>query len=357
MKVWKKFFIVALCVLAFAATIFVGLLIHIHYEKEHKVSYWESQPQHVSPTILMVHGYHGMNGFVRLKDMQTGKFTTPELQHIFVNEYSTEDSLVVFRTFDRKRGYINVQTGKIIIPAQYNRAWNFSEGIAGVLKDGEVSFIKADGEPAFEKSFPIIYDDNYGEIAFQFHNGLCVMRTMDNKWGLINTQGEWAVEPVYNTISAPRYGYRIVTKGEHYGLLSVDGKTVLPAEYDLIRNAMDGEGFFIAKNGYAKIVDKDLNTIVPFAHDGLVQLFYIENYRSTDEYDENGYAKPVTPQYWRYDIGAKSGVIDRHGNVIIPAVYHMVRLVDDELFEVEVTYGGERILFDRAGRYVGKSKF
>lgn len=128
MKVWKKFFIVALCVLAFAATAFVGLLAHIHYEKAHKVSYWESQPQHVSPTILMVHGYHGMKGFVRLKDVQTGKFTIPELQHIFVNEYCKEDSLVVFRTFDRKRGYLNVQTGKIIIPAQYNRACHAYDG-------------------------------------------------------------------------------------------------------------------------------------------------------------------------------------------------------------------------------------
>ncbi len=177
----------------------------------------------------MVRGYLGMEGFVRLKDMQTGKFTTPELQHIFVNEYCKEDSLVVFRTFDRKRGYLNVQTGKIIIPAQYNRAWNFSEGIAGVLKDGVVSFIKANGEPAFDKTFPIIYDDNYSDIAFQFHHGLCVMRTMDNKWGLINAQGEWVVEPVYNSIDAPKHGYRIVMKGDQYGLLTMDGQTVLPA--------------------------------------------------------------------------------------------------------------------------------
>lgn len=357
MKVWKKFFIVALCVLAFAATIFVGLLAHIHYEKEHKVSYWENQPQHVSPTILMVHGYHGMNGFVRLKDVQTGKFTTPELQHIFVNEYSAEDSLVVFRTFDRMRGYLNVNTGQIIIPAQYNRAWNFSEGIAGVLKDGEVSFINANGEPAFDKTFPIIYDDGYSEIAFQFHHGLCVMRTMDNKWGLINTQGEWVVEPVYTTISAPMFGYRIISDGAHYGLITMDGQLALPIQYDIIRVSSDDQGFFIAKDGYAKIVDKNLNTLVPFAYDGLYQLYYIHDYRSSEEYDDNGNIKPFTPQYWRYDVGMGSGVIDRHGNIIIPAIYHMVRMVDDELFEVEVSYDGDRILFDRTGRCVGKSNF
>ena len=55
------------------------------------------------------------------------------------------------------------------------------------------------------------------------------MRTMDNKWGLINAQGEWVVEQVYNSIDAPKNGYRIVMKGDQYGLLTMDGQTVLPA--------------------------------------------------------------------------------------------------------------------------------
>ena len=108
---------------------------------------------------------------------------------------------------------------------------------------------------------------------------------------------------------------------------------------------------------YAKIVDRNLNTVVPFAYDGLYQLTYINEYRSLEEYDENGNVKPFTPQFWRYDVGMNSGVLDRHGNVIIPAMYYMVRMVDEDIFEVEVSCGGDRILFDRKGRYVGKSNF
>ena len=357
MKTWKKIFIVALSVLAVTAAILVGLLIKIHYEKCYRVSYWETQPQHVSENILMVHGDHGQESFVRLKDVRTGQFTTPELQHIFINEYCTKDSLVVFRTFDRLRGYINVNTGQIIISAQYNRAWNFSEGMAGVLKDGVVSFINEDGELAINNTFPIYYYDDYSEIAFQFHHGFCVMRTMDNKWGLINTQGEWAVEPVYTTISAPHYGYRIVSDGNHYGLLTIDGKLALPLEYDIIRLSSDNQGFFIAKDGCAKIVDRHFNTIVPFAHDGLYELDYIHDYRTKEEYDKYGNPMPYTPEFWRFDIGYGSGVVDRHGNVIIPAKYYMVRMVDENLFEVVVSCGGDRILFDHKGRYVGKSDF
>lgn len=357
MKTWKKIFIVALSVLALAAAVFVGLLVNCYYERYHQVSYWETQPRHVSQNILLVHGDKGQVSFVQLKDVRTGKFTTPRLQHIFVNEYCTKDSLVVFRTFDRLRGYLNVNTGQIIIPARYNRAWNFSEGIAGVLKDGVVSFIREDGQPAFDRTFPICYDDDYNGIAFQFHHGLCVMRTMDNKWGLINTQGEWVVEPVFTSISVPYNGYRIVSDGKHDGLLTMDGQMALPPVYDLIRDATDGNGFFIAKDGYAKIVDTNLKTVVPFAVDAIYRLTYVHDYRSYEEYDENGNLKPFTPQYWRYDVGPNSGVMDRHGNVIIPALYHMVYMVDDELFDAEVTCGGEHIFFDRKGHVVGKANF
>ena len=50
-------------------------------------------------------------------------------------------------------------------------------------------------------------------------------------------------------------------------------------------------------------------------------------------------------------------MIDNEGRVIIPAKYHMVRMVNEHLFEVEVTYGGDRILINDKGQFVGKSDF
>lgn len=351
---WKKVLIASLAVIAVAVFVFVCLLASIWYEKNHRTAYWETQPRHISPNIVMVYGYHGHNGFVQLKDIRTGQYTTPELNHVFVNEYNQEDSLVVFRTHDRLRGYLNANTGKIIIPARFDRAWNFSEGIAGVLTDGVVSFVNEDGKPAFEQTFPIYYDDNFDEIAFQFHNGLCVMRTMDGKWGMINTKGEWAVEPIYNFISAPQNGFRIVYDGDKYGLLNIDGQLALPVEYDDIRFYSVQGGIRLVKDGFAKVVDHNLNTIVPFVHDGLHLLSYVDDYRS-DIYNDENAAKPIEPKYWRYDIGSESGVIDNNGNVIIPAKYHMVRMVNENLFEAEVTCGGDHILLDNKGRRVGKS--
>jgi len=351
-----KVLIAALCVVTVASVTCAGVVCSKYVNNRPTEYYWESLARKVSPNILMEYGDRGDEGFVRLKDVRTGKYTTPKLQHVFINEYDAEDSLVVFRTHDRLRGYLNVNTGKIIIPAQYNRAWNFSDGLAAVLKDGVVSFVNAEGEPAFPATFPIFYDDDYSEIAFQFHDGLCVMRTLDGKWGLINARGEWVVEPHYNSINAPVHGCRIVTDGSRYGLLNAEGKEILPVEYDFIRVASDERGFVLAKDGYAKEVDWNLQTLVPFVYDGLYELEYVGD--RTHEYDETdgGYHRNV-PTYWRYDIGKWSGVMDLDGNVIIPARYYMVRNVDDTRFEVEVTCGGDRILFNTKGQPIGKSAF
>lgn len=357
MSTWKKVMICALCLLSAAALVFTGLVCHVYYEKKHPYYQYVPSPMRLSDHIVMeyVKGYDAYR--VRLKDMRTGKYTTPQLQHVFLTQYNDHDSLAVYRSLDYERGYVNIYTGKIVIPAKYNRAWNFSEGIAGVYKDGLVSFINSSGEPAFEKTFPIRYYDDYSEIAFIFHNGLCVMRTMDNKWGLINTQGEWAVEPVYNTIDAPYFGYRRVFNGNKYGLLDAYGKMALPVEYDDIRRASDGNGWVLVKDGLAKEVDFQLRVTIPFVYDELHILSSIDDYREEGYYEPDDYrqAHPEDPQFYRFDIGMNSGVIDAQGHVIIPAIFYNVRIVNDEFFEVEATSGGERFLYNTKGQYVGKS--
>ena len=346
----------ALIAFGFAMAGLIAGCEYLHFRTRARYAHY-SLEKRVSEHITMVHGDKAGYFFCQLKDLRTGQFTTPKLNHVFLGD-NAEDSLVVFRDYDRKyRGFVNTNIGRIIIPAQYDRAWNFSEGLAAVVKDGTISFLNEQGEQAFPTTFPLCFDDDHEDYAFVFHNGLCVMIDRNHKWGLINTRGEWVIEPVYTEISKPYLGYRIVCDGRHYGLLTNDGNGALPMEYDIIRRTLDGTGFFLAKNGYGKLVDRNLNTIVPFAHDGLEPLTYIDDYRSMDEYDRYGNPIPITPQYWRYDIGSKSGVVDREGNVIIPAVYFMVWMVDDNLFEAEVTYRGESILFDNKGRYVGKSNF
>ena len=276
MKTWKIVMICALCVLSVACLGFVGLVIKVYYDRTHPYHSCTPASVNVSENIVMEYVKKYGHERARLKDIQTGKYTTPQLQHVFINVYNSKDSLVVFRSLDHQRGYVNIRTGRIVVPAQYDRAWNFSEGMAAVLHDGVISFI------------------------------------------------------------------------------NVDGKTALPVEYDEIREASDHQGLVLIKGGYAKEVDKNLNTIVPFVHDGLHLLRYVDEYNYPDE-EIFGKKRAQSPRYWRYTLGMNNGVIDDEGRVIIPAIYENVRMVNDEMFEAAVDYYGDHILFDAKGRVIGKA--
>lgn len=351
MKTWKKIMIVALCVIAATMVVAIGIASTNWYRRTHSGSYVEKV--RVNDRIRIEHIWKAGYGHSCLVDNQTGKRITPLWRHIYQNTFDEADSVVVYRTQEGKRGYVNICSGEIVTPDIYDHAWNFSEGLAAVHLNGCISFITADGKQAFDKSFPVTYDSDW---SYMFHNGLCAIQTPENRWGLINAQGEWVVEPTYNSIDAPTFGYRKFLKGSKYGLLSLDGQIVLPAEYDIIRLASDGRGFVLAKDGYAKQVDKQLKTIVPFVHDGLHLLYCVEDY-SQNYYSDDDSRDITAYRFWRYDVGYGSGVIDRNGNVIIPAKYYMVRMVNENLFEAEVTYGGDRILFNAKGELVGKSNF
>ena len=173
------------------------------------------------------------------------------------------------------------------------------------------------------------------------------------------TQGEWVIEPVYNCIDTPYHGYRRVYDGAKYGLLAQDGTPALPVIYDDIRRELAGNGWVLVKDGLAWQVDFDLRVTVPFVHDGIHILTYIDSYDTQEYYDETTgeykTRKQTPPRFFRFDIGDNSGVIDANGKVIIPAIYFNVYIVNDKLFQVEVTSCGERLLYDTQGRYVGKS--
>ena len=63
----------------------------------------------------------------------------------WVSTRPDNDSLTVFCK-DDKRGYLNVNTGEMVIAPEYDHAWVFSEGLAAVVKDNKVGFINKDNE-------------------------------------------------------------------------------------------------------------------------------------------------------------------------------------------------------------------
>ena len=140
---------------------------------------------------------HEEDGNITIKNTETGEVTAEKIKFDWTSS-SPNDSLGVFCS-DGKRGYYNSYTGKIVVPAQYRRAWIFSEGLAAVQKNGMIGFINRKGEVVIPFRYP--YHGN-PLSEFVFDNGHCIVADTTGKCGVINRKGEWIIHPKYDNIDA-----------------------------------------------------------------------------------------------------------------------------------------------------------
>ena len=104
------------------------------------------------------------NNTVRIWNKSSKEYTTKKLRWVS-SDPCEGDSLTVFCDKDGKRGYLNVKTGEIVIPAQYSKAWNFSEGLAAVLGgDDRIGFIDKDNRLVIDYIIPLVSTKNCGRL-------------------------------------------------------------------------------------------------------------------------------------------------------------------------------------------------
>ena len=257
-------------------------------------------------------------------DKNTGKALIKNIDWICISEDS--DTLAVYAT-NNKRGFFNIYTGKVEIPAIYDHAWLFAEGVAAVMKNGSLMFIDRYGEKAFSQEF-IVHHDLYD---IQFEHGFCMLhdpRNLNN--GLINHQGEWAIEPEYNTI---RYdeGYWIVTNDDNvYGLYDKDMQMLMPFEYDYIRVGEEGI-YAVVNRGTQMLYDFDGKTVLNPLVINYVNPLYYET-ENTDN-DANYTMEHATLRYYSsYHYSELKGLISAEGKVITYPIYQDIEAIGKDLY-------------------------
>jgi len=125
----------------------------------------------------------------------------------FINNWSDDAIFAVKK--GGKWGYIDGY-GKVIIPLEYEKVGDFSEGLAAVRKDGKWGYINLKNEVVIPIEFT-----NRGVSSFK--NGVAKYYT-DSGIGLINMKGEIIAEPKYNSIEYVRENVAIVLFDDYYYL-------------------------------------------------------------------------------------------------------------------------------------------
>ena len=321
---------------------FVALVGYALYEDEYGRDYWDRK---LSDNITL-HSFSDNKW--RVYDKQMGEYTTDKIN--WLSEVPENDSLAVY-ALPNKRGYININTGRIIIDAEandYRKAWVFSDGLAAVMKDGKIGFINDKNDVVIPFQFDYTDKCRMYDFGYVFHNGYCAMTDADGNLGLIDKNGNWAVEPEYDEIWAPhKSGYRVIVKDGKHGVLDSTGTIVYPAEYGYISIIPDG--FVLTKGGKQWQVDFEGNIVQPFMFDNTYYLNYPIGY------NECGEIQYAFAEFVKYEVMNSYGIMNRiTGEPITPAIYSDINMLSKDLFEVQEYDSYDWYLLDTKGNVVSK---
>ena len=245
------------------------------------------------------------DGKVTIKNGVTGKVTIKDIKLDWTQE-SSRDSLAVFCS-DEKRGYYNMYTGEIAVPAQFRRAWVFSDGLAAVQKNGMIGFIDHKGNTVLDFKFP--YHGN-PLTEFVFKDGHCVVADTLGRCGVIDKAGEWLIQPEYDDISAYKE-YAIVSKAGVRMQVSYDGTVMNSFVLDDINRLT-----YMVKERYEN-------------REG--EIVYINNVIDTGLFS--------------YRVGGRCGLMDANCNRLTEPLYKSITAVDQNMFRATlIDYYSEVIL-------------
>ena len=322
---------------------FVSLIAYAYYDSEYGKSCWNEKV-----LSQKIEAHYFRDGKYRVYNRCTGEYTTPKLN--WVSDAPKTDSLAVY-ALPNKRGYINVNTGRIVIDAEansYRKAWVFSDGLAAVMRDGKIGFINAKNEVVIPFQFDYTDKCRMYDFGYVFHNGYCAMTDADGDLGLIDKSGNWVVEPAYDEIWAPhKSGYRVIVKDNTHGVLNADCAVVYPAEYGYINILSDG--FVLTKGGKQWQVDFEGNTVQPFMFDNTYYLNY------PNGYDSCGDLTYEFADFVKYEVMNSYGIMNRiTGEPITPAIYSDINMLSKNLFEVQEYDSYDWYLLDTKGNVISK---
>lgn len=221
---------------------------------------------------------------------------------------------------DDKLGYID-KTGEIVIPLKYEwigylgtmrgiRTSAFTDGLAVVCQNGKYGFVDKTGK----EIVPCKYDD-----AFIFAEGMAAVK-LGTKWGFIDTTGREVVPPKYDRVSSFSEGMAAVANGgelyippedelgeveyinSKWGFIDKTGTEVIPCQYSYVEKFrfQEGVAIVITEQGNFKIIDKTGKDVVPEG-----------KYSTFGDVSEGLVAASV---------GSQWGFLDLSGNEVIPCV-------------------------------------
>ncbi|MCA9458740.1 MAG: WG repeat-containing protein [Nitrospira sp.] len=208
------------------------------------------------PVSYVDAGYQFVDGvnYRALKNSSTGELVLLKYE---LGDDFTADGLAKVKV-NGKFGFINKKL-ELVIPADFERAGDFTEGFAPVEKERNSFFIDTRGQRVSKPSFKPLM------IVSEFSEGMVNVK-VGNKWGYINAQGTIVIQPRFDFAHSFSEGLAAVRIEDSYGFIDRKGQLVIKPQFSSVGSHGFREGrvavILPGESKYA-FIDKTGKVIVP----------------------------------------------------------------------------------------------
>src|SRR5215831_15485948 len=219
---------------------------------------------------------------------------------------------------DGKSGFID-NTGKIVIPLQFDSANGFSEGLALVTLKGKKFFIDATGRTVFEAKFDIIRDFSEGLAAVNIGEKRIAsigLISDPGKWGYIDKTGRLVIPMKFTHAESFSEGLAAVAEGDKGEFINHEAKPVFDVPLDVTLGFREGIAG-VLYHGSLAYYDRTGKKISPPLGYGP---------------ENHSFSEGLVP----VEIKGKSGYMDRTGNLVIKAQFEDAGDFNEGLAPVKV---------------------
>ncbi|MCR9290674.1 MAG: WG repeat-containing protein [Bacteroidetes bacterium] len=272
---------------------------------------------------------------------------------------------------DKKWGLIDAD-GKIVLQPNYDAIGEFkSYGYAVMQRDGKVGMLNSQGEEVIEPKFDDlkVLDStmiavmtrrrwvvvnlkghvilNAGYERAKALNKAFLAYSINQKWGVVDIRGNSIIEPRFDDISIVKNQYFQTRNEEGLGLMTGTGQEILKPSNDEIQ-IYNSTLFFFKKGNHWGAVDQNGSLVLNPIYDRFAKisddflklvygentsLFSIQNNKTLTNGGFDAYY-PLTKDYVIVKKNRSLGLIDAHGNKLLPANFNEIQVYHENLFRV-----------------------
>lgn len=238
-------------------------------------------------------------------------------------QFNINQPLYRWKGNNGKWGFID-KTGKEVIPCEWDRANDFSEGLACVMNsEGKFGYIDKTGQLVISCQL---------ENTWYFKEGLSLVKDTNGKYGFIDKTGQLVIPYKWKDAYPFSESLACVQDGEgKVGFIDKTGEVVIPCEHQTFTHSFSEGLAFVAHYGF---IDKTGKLIIPIS----------DEWKDAENFSE-GLARVK-------DHNGKWGFIDNTGKMVIPCQWENAGPFGAGLARVQNGWHGNYGFIDKTGQEV-----